>query len=165
MANKYNSLEELRLKKKLLKKEVDSLEDLLTFDDTKASLSVLTHGFTDHFLKEAVDEDGEKSVEFKTKEIVDSVAKEVKNAFTKKDNLVQFATSELGTSIIENTIKLAIVGYIGKYVKKQVENTDWRKKLLGIAIIYCVPIILRYLREKLPDFQKNGRVSSLEQLI
>ena len=38
MSAKYNSLEELRRKKALLKKEVSELEDLLTFDNTKESI-------------------------------------------------------------------------------------------------------------------------------
>ena len=49
MSTKYNSLEELRRKKALLKKEVSDLEDLLTFDNAKESLSALTHGFTDKY--------------------------------------------------------------------------------------------------------------------
>lgn len=165
MANKYNSLEELRRKKNLLKLEVDNLESLLTFDNAKESLSVLTHGFTDSFLKEDVDQYGDKSVSFKTKDIVDTVANEVKNTFTKKENLFGFATSELGTSLAENAIKLAIVGFIGNYAKKSLENTSVKKKLIGMALIYIVPSVLRFIREKLQEFHKNGRVSSMEQLI
>ena len=62
MGAKYSSLEELRRKKALLKTEVSDLEDLLTFDNTKESLSVLTHGYTDKFLTEKVDADGETKV-------------------------------------------------------------------------------------------------------
>ena len=165
MANQYNSLEELRRKKNLLKIEVEDLENLLTFDNTKESLSVLTHGFTDYFLKEDVNKDGEPSVSFNTKKIVNSITNEVKNTFTKKDNLVNFATSELGTSLAESAVKLAIVGFVGNYAKKSLENADWKKKLVGMALIYLAPSILRFIREKLQEFQKNGRVSSMEQLI
>jgi hypothetical protein len=165
MANKYDNLKELRIKKALLKKDIIQIEDLLTFDNTKESLSVLTHGFTDAFLREDIDENGEKSVSFKTKEIVNSVANEVKNTFIKKDNLLNFATSELGTSLAENAIKMAIVGFVGNYAKKNLENPSWKKKLIGMALIYLVPSILRFTREKLQEFQKNGRVSSMEQLI
>jgi hypothetical protein len=165
MANKYNSLEELRRKKNLLKKEVQDLENLLTFDNKKESLSVLTRGFSDRFIKEEVDEYGEKSVSFKTKNIVDFLANEVKNTFTKKDNLLNFTTGELGTSLAENAIKIAIAGFIGNYAKKSLTNTDWKKKLIGFALIYLVPSTLRFIRKKLQEFQKNGRVSSMEQLI
>jgi hypothetical protein len=165
MANKYNSLEELRRKRNLLKKEIQDLENLLTFDNKKESLSVLTRGFSDRFIKEEVDEYGEKSVSFKTKNIVDFLVNEVKNTFTKKDNLLNFATSELGTSLAENAIKIGIAGFIGNYAKKSLTNTDWKKKLIGFALIYLVPSALRFIRKKLQEFQKNGRVSSMEQLI
>ena len=165
MANKYNGLDELRRKKALLKSEVDQLESLLSFDNAKESLSVLTHGFTDNFLKEVVDEEGEPTVAFKTKEIVDSVADTVKNTFIKKDNIIDFAQSELGSSLAENAIKLIIVGFVGNYAKKSLENTRVKKKLIGLALIYLAPSILRFIREKLQEFHKNGRVSSMEQLI
>lgn len=165
MANKYNSLEELRRKKHLLKMEVQDLENLLTFDDTKESLSVLTSGFTDYFIKEDIDENGEKSISFKTQEIVKSVANEVKNTFTKKDNLLNFATSELGSSFAETAVKLAIVTFVGNYARKSLYNPKWKRKLIGLGLIYLAPSALRFIREKLQEFQKNGRVSSMEQLI
>ncbi|MBC7555443.1 MAG: hypothetical protein H7195_00590 [Chryseobacterium sp.] len=93
------------------------------------------------------------------------ITNEVKNTFTKKDNLVNFATSELGTSLAESAVKLAIVGFVGNYAKKSLENADWKKKLVGMALIYLAPSILRFIREKLQEFQKNGRISSMEQLI
>lgn len=165
MAHTYNSLKELRIKKKLLKTEINDLENLLTFDSPKESLSVLTHGFTDYFLKENIDENGEKSISLKTKEIVDTVAKEVKNTFTKKDNLVNFAKSDLGSSLAENAIKMAIVGFITDYAKKNLANSSWKRKMIGMALIYLAPSLLKFIRENLQEFKKNGRVSSLEQLI
>ncbi len=60
MGRKYESLEELRRKKKLLKEEIDSLENLLTFKNTKESLSAFTNGLTDQYLQEKVDEDGDE---------------------------------------------------------------------------------------------------------
>jgi hypothetical protein len=62
MSRKYESLEELRRKKKLLKQEIDGLEDLLTFKNTKESLSAFTNGLTDQYLQEKVDEDGDEKV-------------------------------------------------------------------------------------------------------
>ncbi|MGS0747212.1 phosphoribosyl-ATP pyrophosphatase [Halpernia sp. GG3] len=165
MANKYNSLDELRRKKKLLQSEVDHLESLLTFDNAKESLSVLTGGFSDSFLKEVVNEDGETSISLKTKEIVDSVADGVKNTFTKKDTLLDFAKSELGSSLAENAVKLAIVGFVGNYAKKSLEDTSVKKKLIGLVLIYLAPSILRFIRKKLQEFHKNARISSMEQLI
>ena len=70
MGTKYSSLDELRRKKELLKKEVSEIEDLITFDNTKESLSAFTNGFTDKYLKEEIRTDGEKSVSINTGEIV-----------------------------------------------------------------------------------------------
>ena len=55
MGTKYSSLDELRRKKELLKKEVSEIEDLITFDNTKESLSAFTNGFTDKYLKRKLD--------------------------------------------------------------------------------------------------------------
>ena len=53
MAYQYESLEELRRKKALLKKDISEIEELLTFENTKESLSVLTNGFTDKMKRQA----------------------------------------------------------------------------------------------------------------
>ncbi|SEG61972.1 hypothetical protein SAMN05421847_3009 [Halpernia humi] len=165
MANKYNSLEELRRKKALLKKEVSDLQDLLTFEDTKESLSVLTHGFSDSFLKEEYNKDGEKSVALDGKEIVKSISNQVKSTLMNKKNIMNFAKSDVGSSIAENAIKLSIVGFVGNYAKKSLSNSNWKKKVLGLILIYLAPSLLRYLRTKLEDYEKNRSVSSMEQLI
>lgn len=165
MANKYESLQELRRKKALLKQDILHIEDLLSFENTKESLSVLTHGFTDSFLKEEINDEGESSVTLNTKGIVNSISNEVKSKITNKDYLLNFAKSDVGTSIAENAIKIAIVAFVGNYTKKNLNNSNWKKKIIGLAIVYLVPSILKFFRGKLEHFQKNSRVSSLEQLI
>ena len=79
--------------------------------------------------------------------------------------MINFATSELGISLAENAIKIAIVGFVGNYAKKNLAHSSWKKKLIGMVLIYLAPSALKYIREKLQEFQKNGRVSSMEQLI
>ncbi|WP_417431850.1 phosphoribosyl-ATP pyrophosphatase [Halpernia sp.] len=165
MANKYESLQELRRKKALLKKDILDIEDLLTFENTKESLSVLTHGFTDSFLKEETNDDGESTVSLNTKGIVNSISKEVRSKIIDKNNLLDFVKSDIGTSIAENAIKIGIVALVGNYAKKNLNNSSWKKKIIGLALVYLVPTILKFTREKLEEFQKNNRVSSLEQLI
>ena len=54
MATNYTNPDELRSQKRLLKEEIGGLEDLLTFKSKKDSLSVMTNGLTDKFLKETV---------------------------------------------------------------------------------------------------------------
>ena len=44
-------------------------------------------------------------------------------------------------------------------------NTSWKKKAIGLALIYLAPIALKYVRKKLEEYQRNRTTSSLEQLI
>lgn len=165
MSTKYNSLEELRRKKALLKKEVADLEDLLTFDNTKESLSALTHGFTDKYLQEEIDEDGETTVSLKTNEIVKEISGSIKDSIFSKSSVYGFAKSEAGVSIVENALKIGAVTFVGNYARKSLYNKSWKKKLIGLALIYLAPMALRFIRQKIDQYQKSKTTSSFEQLI
>lgn len=164
MANKYNSLEDFRKRKEALKTEITDLENILTFDNAKESLSAFTGGFTDPFLKEEVDENGETSVSFDSKNIIQSLTGEVKKKIN-KNSMRDAAKSDIGSSIVENAIKLAIVAFVTNYTKKSLYNANWKKKLIGLAIVYVAPYFLRMIRAKLENFQKNRSFTSMEQLI
>ena len=79
MSVNYNSLEELKRKKKLLQAEVNDLEAILTFKNAKESLSAFTNGFTDQYLKEKTDEDGEEVTVLRKDVIAKQVSSEFKN--------------------------------------------------------------------------------------
>lgn len=165
MANKYNSLEELRRKKELLKKEVEDLKDILTFDNTKESLSVFTGGLTDPYLKEEIDAEGESSISIDKKQIVNAISGHVKDRFSSQNSIAGFIKSEVGSSVAENTIKLGIVALVGNFAKKSLAHASWKKKLIGLAVIYIAPYFLKFIRTKLQNYEKNRSVSSMEQLI
>lgn len=165
MSTKYNSLEELRRKKALLKKEVDDLGDLLTFDNTKESLSALTHGFTDKFLQEESTPDGETKITLKKSEIVKEISNNVKDSLLNKSAVLGFAKSDAGINVLENTLKIGAVTFVGNYAKKSLQNSSWKKKLIGLALIYLAPIALRFIRRKIEEYQKSQTTSSFEQLI
>ena len=165
MSAKYNSLEELRRKKALLKKEVSELEDLLTFDNTKESLSVLTNGFTDKFLQQDTNLEGETTISLKTNEIVKEISGSIKDSLLSRSSVLNFAKSEGGMSIVENAMKLGAVTFVGNYARKSLYNKSWKKKLIGLAFIYLAPIALRFIRKKIEDYEKSKTTSSFEQLI
>lgn len=165
MGTKYNSLEELRRKKDLLKKDISEMEDLLTFDNTKESLSALTHGFTDKYLAEEIQPDGETKLAINTQEIMKEVSNTVKDNVLNKSSIFGFAKSEAGVNIIGNALKIGAVTFIGNYARKNILNTSWKKKAIGLALIYLAPIAIRFIREKLEVYQKNNTTSSFEQLI
>ena len=165
MSTKYNSLEELRRKKALLKKEVSDLEDLLTFDNTKESLSALTHGFTDKYLESETNIQGETTVSLKTNEIVKEISGNIKDTLLSRSSVLNFAKSEGGLSVIENAMKIGVVTFVGNYARKSLYNKSWKKKLIGLALIYLAPMALRFIRKKLDEYEKSKTTSSFEQLI
>lgn len=167
MSAKYNSLEELRRKKALLKKDVAEMEDILTFDNVKESLSVFTNGFTDNFLEEKTDNEGDTKLSINTGSIVKQVANTVTGKVADKNHSLPFSLNNSGLkeSMVENALKLGAVSFMGSYAKKNLYHSSWKKKIFGVALIYLVPILLRFLRKKLEEYNKDSRVSSLEQLI
>lgn len=165
MAYKYGNIEELKRKKALLQKDISDMEDLFTFDNTKESLSALTHGFTDKFLQEEIQPDGEVKVGLKTQEIMKEVSNSVKDSLLNRNAIFGFVKSDAGVNIIENALKIGAVTFVGNYAKKSLLNSSWKKKAIGIALIYLAPIALKFVREKLENYQKNRTASSMEQLI
>ena len=165
MAYQYESLEELRRKKALLKKDISEIEELLTFENTKESLSVLTNGFTDKYLKEEIFFFFFLKVGIKTQEILKEVSNNVKDSLLSRNSVLGFAKSSAGQNIVENALKIGIVTFVGNYAKNNLKNTSWKKKAIGLALIYLAPIALKYIRENLENYQKSKTTSSFEQLI
>jgi len=40
-----------------------------------------------------------------------------------------------------------------------------RKKLIGIALIYLAPFVLKFLREKLEEYEEREVLKSLEEIL
>ena len=165
MANKYSSLEELRKKKASLKTEVQELESLITFNNAKESLSAFTNGYSDKFLKEETDDEGHVAVSLKTNVVVKEVANEIKDRMIGKNPILSLADNVSKNGIAEEAAKLAIVAIIGNYTKKNLKNANWKKRAIGLALVYIAPIAIRFAIKKLEEYQRHSSVSSLEKLI
>ncbi|MFC4162690.1 phosphoribosyl-ATP pyrophosphatase [Epilithonimonas zeae] len=164
MATKYTNLDELRSEKRLLKKEIGELEDILTFKSKKESLGVLTHGFTDKYLKETQNAEGENELSLDTQNIMREISSGLKESASKK-NVMSLANDSLSSGLLETTIKMGVVSLVGNFAKKSVMNKNWKRKVLGLALIYVAPYALRFARKKLDEFQRNKTAKSLEKLI
>lgn len=166
MGRKYESLDELRRKKKLLKQEIEGMEELLTFKNTKESLSAFTNGLTDQYLQEKVDEkSGEEKVVLRKDVIAKQISSEIKDALISKKTVMGIAGSAVKNDAIDTLIKLGTTAIVGNYARKNLKSSNWKKKVFGMAMIYLAPIALRFIRKKLENYQKNKSVSSMEQLI
>lgn len=165
MGRNYESLEELRRKKKLLKAEIDDLEDLLTFKNTKESLSAFTNGFTDAYLQEKIDEEGEEKTVIRKDVIARQLTSGVKDMFINKNTAMGLASSAFKGDAIDGFIKIGVTALVANYAKKNMKSSNWKKKILGAALIYVAPIALKFVRKKLENYQKTKSLSSMEQLI
>lgn len=164
MATDYNNLNELRAQKRNLKKEIEELEDIITFKNKKESLGMLTHGFTDKYLKETRSLDGESKISLDTQNIMREISSGLKESASKK-NIINLANDSVQSGLLENTIKMGVVALVGNFAKKSVMNKNWKRKALGLALVYVAPYALRFVRKKLDDYQKNKAASSFEKLI
>lgn len=165
MGRNYKSLEELKRKKNLLKGEIKDLEALLTFKNTKESLSAFTNGLTDQYLQEKIDEDGEEKTVIRKDVIAKQITSEVKDILISKNSTVGLAASALKGNALDGVIKLAVTAMVANYAKKNMRSSSWKKKLLGAALIYLAPVALKFIRKKLENYQKTKSLSSMEQLI
>ncbi|QCX52561.1 hypothetical protein [Elizabethkingia sp. JS20170427COW] len=128
-----NSLAELQKRKQALREEIKAQEKILKFENVKESLSVMTNGFTDQFLKE-------------------------KNTPTHEHP--EHKSLKLDTSIFQNTlfnnaVKLGIATSVSKYARKNIESNDWKKNLLGLAIVYITPVLINKGIEWLEERQEK----------
>jgi len=165
MGRNYENLNELRIKKKLLKDEIDDLENLLTFKNTKESLSAFTNGLSDQYLQEKVDENGEEKVVIRKDVIAKQVTSEVKDILLSKNTAIGIAGSAFTGTALDSMVRLGVTALVGNYARKNIKSSNWKKKLLGAAMIYLAPIALKYVRKQLESYEKNKSVSSIEQLI
>ena len=89
----------------------------------------------------------------------------MKDKVLNRNSVYGFAKSDAGMNLVENALKIGAVSFVGNYAKKSLYNASWKKKIIGLALIYLAPIALRFIREKLENYQRNKTASSLEQLI
>lgn len=165
MSRNYESLEELRRKKKLLKSEIQDLEELLTFKNTKESLSAFTNGLTDQYLKEKINDDGEEKTVLRKDVIAKQLTSEVKDLFLNRNAAIGLAGNGFKADALDTVVKLAVTAFVANYAKKNMRSSNWKKKILGAVLIYVAPMALKYVRKKLEAYQKSKSVSSMEQLI
>ena len=164
MAKEYNALNELRAKKENLKSEIKKLEDLMAFTRPKESLSVITQGYTDAFLKETTDDEGNIKTTFDSSSVLKMISHKIKSVLN-RNTMMQVLNSETSTEIIQDTMKLGAVNLVTDYVQNIMKSDGWKKKAVGFALIYVAPLAIKYIGQKLDEYQRHKTTKSLEKLI
>ncbi len=119
------NLEDLRKRKETLRKEIAELEDIAAFKNPKESLSAITHGFTDQFLVDKTDENGEHRLRTKTSHKFLSFATGGASENYIKTKINQYGEEKIGIntqnvvgSIAENAIKIGLAAVVTNFAKK-----------------------------------------------
>lgn len=162
--SKYRNISEIKSQKEKLKGEIKDLEKLMTFQNPKESLSLITNGYTDNFLKEVSDKEGNIKTKIDTKSIIQGISHQVKSQVNKK-TIMQVTKSEEGNDLMKNALKLGAATLITNYAQKSMKSSTWKKKLIGAALLYVAPVALKIITKKIDEYQKNKTTESIEKLI
>ncbi len=157
-------MDELRARKLALQSEVKELEGLLSFDDPKQSLSALTGGISDEFISNKQTQDGQTKMAIKTAPLIKGLGKSLLGR-NQNSPLIAFDNTNTSSNILETSLKLGTAALVGSLAKKSIKSKSWRNRILGLVLIYALPVALKYVRKELEEYQKNKSVSSLEKLI
>ncbi|MCW0490484.1 hypothetical protein OKE68_06865 [Riemerella anatipestifer] len=168
MGTKYRSLSELRAQKSLLKNEISDMEKVITFKNPKSSLSLITKGFTDKFIEERSHEGSTNKISINTGNIVKEVTKEIKNRVSNRNSdssLLTLKNEGLAESVVDGFLKVGLVGTVSNYAKKNLKNPNWKKRAIGLLLVYVAPLVIRQLRTFLDDYQRKQTAKSINRLI
>ena len=133
------NIKDLKARKAQLKNEISDIESVLTFENPRKTLSIITNGFTDKYLKESDDDE---------------------------DNTkLRLNMGNIAGTTFENTLKIGSAALVTQYAQKSLKHQSWKKKLIGLALIYVAPIVLKKVREELEVFQKRQTAKGLRKLI
>ncbi|USL95342.1 hypothetical protein D1J36_008670 [Riemerella anatipestifer] len=168
MGTKYRSLSELRAQKSLLKNEISDMEKVITFKNPKSSLSLITKGFTDKFVEERSNEGGANKISINTGNIVKEVTKEIKNRVSNRNSdssLLTLKNEGLAESVVDGFLKVGLVGTVSNYAKNNLKNPNWKKRAIGLLLVYVAPLVIRQLRTFLDDYQRKQTAKSINRLI
>lgn len=165
------NLEDLKKRKEILKKNISEIEEKMSFDNPKEFLSAFTSGLTDQFVSNEINEKGEQKLSINPAEILSFLASGATSSFF-KTKISEFGSNKLGinaqdiiSGITENAFKLGIAGIVANFAKKNLYHKNWNKKIIGLALIYVAPFLLKFIRKKLDEFQQQETLKSMEKII
>lgn len=116
------NLADLHLRQEMLRQEISALEEKLSFKNPKESLGAFTDGFTDAFFTDKTDAMGKHHLGVKSQKIC--------------------------CLLTEKVLKWGFALAIGKQLKKGAPRKKWKKRLLGIALLFLSPYCYSLIKKK-----------------
>lgn len=156
------NLADLQQRKQMLKKDISELEDTFRFKDPRKSLSKLSNGFTDQFVYDNFNSRGEHKTGLKFDKILSYLTGGTSESFIKA-KINEYGERKLGIdtqkvvgSITKNAFQVGVASLVATFAKKYLYHKKWKKKAIGIAVVYALPFALDFLKNKLDGYLKKN---------
>lgn len=125
---KLSALDALRLKKANLKKDISDIESIVKFDNPKQSIDYFAGNIKEKIFPKTANENGH------LKALMDQPA---------------------AAAVADNLLKLGTVGLITTFAKNKMKADSWKDRLIGLAIVYITPILIKKLLQFIQSKKKN----------
>lgn len=130
-----NSIDELKERKEKLKKEIGEMESLLSFENPRKSLGVITSGVSEKFLGKSM-------------------------ASSLGQSLLPIAGD-----LLKSSLKVGSINALRKLTPKKISAAGVGKGLLVAGLLVAAPIIARQVKKRVEHYRKRETAKSLSKLI
>lgn len=130
-----NSIDELKERKEKLKKEIGEMESLLSFENPRKSLGVITSGASEKFLGKSM-------------------------ASSLGQSLLPIAGD-----LLKSSLKVGSINALRKLTPKKISIAGVGKGLLVAGLLVAAPIIARQVKKRVEHYRKRETAKSLSKLI
>lgn len=130
-----NSIDELKERKEKLKKEIGEMESLLSFENPRKSLGVMTKGASEKFLGKSM-------------------------ASSLGQSLLPIAGD-----LLKSSLKVGFINALRKLTPKKISAAGVGKGLLVAGLLVAAPIIARQVKKRVEHYRKRETAKSLSKLI
>lgn len=130
-----NSIDELKERKEKLKKEIGEMESLLSFENPRKSLGLITGGASEKFLGKSM-------------------------ASSLGQSLLPIAGD-----LLKSSLKVGSINVLRKLTPKKISAVGVGKGLLVAGLLVAAPIIARQVKKRVEHYRKRETAKSLGKLI
>lgn len=150
METKYQNLEELKEKKEKLKLELQKIEQVLSFEEPKKSLDIITNGYTQNLIKEVKSQDDDRSkLALNTEFLMQKVSDNIREQFN-KNKIMELLNTDGGKNLLKNSVQIGATSIISGYLNRNLKNSSsWKKKALGMFLLYATPFVIQLIKDKI----------------
>ena len=106
-----------------------------------------------------------QDVKYGISDLKNSIANIKKTSYETTKTINEVNKILAGINDKENIVAVLKDSAVTNFAKKNLYHTSWKKKIIGITLIYLAPFVLKFLREKLEEYEEREVLKSLEEIL